>query len=60
MKCPEPVFDKRTKKERACNAEIYGLTGLQELDAFMKHMRKKHGRHIGMMEAMEIRSESGQ
>jgi hypothetical protein len=60
MKCPEPVFDRRSKKTRICNAEIYGMTGLQELQAFQKHMRKKHKEPMSTMDALEYRAESGQ
>jgi hypothetical protein len=60
MKCPEPIFDRRSKKTRICNAEIWGMTGLQELQAFQKHMRKKHRQPMDMGEALEYRAESGQ
>lgn len=61
-----------------CKKHIYGLTGLQEIQAFEKHLRKcrknpvnivlRDGkkvvvqplRHQGMMEALEIRADSGQ
>ena len=60
MKCPKPIFDKRSNKTRICNAEIYGMTGLQEALAFQKHLRKKHKKHVTMMDAVEYRAESGQ
>lgn len=60
MKCPEPVFDRRTKKIHICDVEIYGMTGLQELWAFQKHMRTKHKQHLDMGAALEYRMESEQ
>lgn len=61
-----------------CNKEIFGMTGLQELQKFQKHLRKcrknpaiqtavnedgdikKIAPRPGMLEALEIRAESGQ
>lgn len=60
MKCPEPIFDRRIKKTRICNAEIWGMTGLQELQAFQKHLRQKHKQRLSMSEVLEYRAESGQ
>jgi hypothetical protein len=60
MNCPEPIFDRRTNKTRICNAEIRGMTGLQELNAFQKHLRKKHKKTVDMLEALEYRAESEQ
>ena len=60
MKCPEPIFDRRNNKTRICGAEIYGMTGLQELQAFQKHLRKKHKQVIDLGRALEYRAESGQ
>ena len=60
MKCPEPVFDRRSNKTRICNAEIYGMTGLQELLEFQKHLRKKHRQNLSMAAVLEYRAESGQ
>ena len=67
MKCPH------------CTKDVYGLTGLQEIQAFHKHLRKCRknpvnivlpdagGRKVvtplrdqSMMEALEIRADSGQ
>ena len=60
MKCPEPVFDKRSNKTRICNAEIFGMTGLQELQAFQKHLARKHKERLNMLQTLEYRAESGQ
>jgi hypothetical protein len=60
MKCIELVYDKRTNKVRSCNAEIYGMTGLQELLALQRHMRQKHNKEINMNQALDNRAESGQ
>jgi hypothetical protein len=60
MKCPEPIFDKRSNKTRICGAEIYGLTGLQELQAFQRHLAKKHKQGLSFMDTLEYRAESGQ
>jgi hypothetical protein len=62
MKCPEPVLDRRFKppRTRICNAEIYGITGLQEALAFRKHLRQKHRKPADLMEALEYRAESEQ
>ena len=60
MKCPELVLDKRNNKVRICGAEIYGITGLQEIMAERKHFKRKHTRQIEMEEALNIRAESGQ
>lgn len=59
-----------------CNKEIFGWTGLQELQAFQKHLRKckkrdnpvvaNNGEIVpaapssGMLDALEIRAKSGQ
>ena len=61
-----------------CDKDIYGMTGLQEIQKFQKHMKtcrkapsrhsvvtdegkiKKVNKEIDIMEALEIRAESGQ
>ena len=60
MKCTEIIYDKRTKKHRVCNAEIYGMTGLRELHALQKHMRTRHKRKFNLEEALENRAGSCQ
>ena len=60
MKCPEPVFNRKTNKTTICGAEIYGLTGLQELEAFQRHMRQKHRTPISFDAALQYRAESEQ
>lgn len=60
MKCTELIFDKRTKRVRVCNSEIYGMTGLQELQAYQKHLKAKHKNPVRMDEALVKRAESGQ
>lgn len=61
MKCLEPVIDRRKNNmTRICEKEIYGLTGLRELDAFRRHMRKAHGKHLTMEQALHYRAESEQ
>jgi hypothetical protein len=60
MKCQEIIFDKRTKKHRVCNAEVYGLTGLMEIEAYQRHLRQKHGQRVDMRKALEMRAETGQ
>jgi hypothetical protein len=62
MKCPEIVLDHRSNppKTRICNAEIYGLTGLQEALAFRKHLNTKHKQRADLLEAVEYRAESEQ
>jgi hypothetical protein len=59
MKCPEIIYDKRIKNFRPCNAEIYGMTGLQEAEKFQKHLRK-HQVYTSLIGAVEKRAESGQ
>ena len=60
MKCPEPVFDRRTKKTRICNKEIRGITGLHELQEFRNHLRKFHKLKLDLNQVLEYRAESGQ
>lgn len=62
MKCPEIIIDRRSNPPRTsiCNKEIYGITGLQELQNFQKHLRSKHGQQTNLREAMEYRAESEQ
>jgi hypothetical protein len=60
MKCPEPIFDRRDKKTRICGAEIYGMTGLQELVNFQKHLKKKHNQNLSMDQVLDYRAESEQ
>lgn len=62
MKCPEMVIDRRFNppKTRICNAEIYGMTGLQEAQAFQRHLNKKHRKDADLLEAVEYRAESEQ
>lgn len=60
MKCTEIIYDGRTKKPRACNAEIYGMTGLQELQVLQKHMKTKHKRQVELNDALVNRAGSGQ
>jgi|GEM_PF-6889491 len=56
-----------------CKRDIYGMTGLQELRKFEKHLRKckklptvvikgkiKSREDIDMFDALEIRADSGQ
>jgi len=45
---------------RLCGKDIYGMTGLQELQNFQKHLRTRHAVRITMMAALERRAESGQ
>ncbi len=60
MKCTELMYDGRTKKVRVCNAEIYGMTGLQELQALQRHLKIKHKKPVNMNRALEIRHATGQ
>lgn len=60
MKCPELIFDKRMKKTRVCGAEIRGMTGLQEIQNFQKHLRTRHKDSVPLETALEMRAESGQ
>lgn len=57
MKCTELVYD---GKVRVCNAEIYGITGLQELLQLQKHLKKQHRKKVHVQEALEIRHNTGQ
>lgn len=57
-----------------CNRQVYGMTGLQEIDAFRKHLpkcRKNPNNEVvgkkvfprkfeGITDALRIREESGQ
>jgi len=45
---------------RICNAEIFGMTGLQEVQAFQKHLARKHKERLNMLQTLEYRAESGQ
>jgi hypothetical protein len=60
MKCPEPIFDRRSKKTRICGAEIPGRTGLEEAHNFQKHLNKKHRTKDTFMDALKYRADSGQ
>lgn len=48
MKCPQ------------CDATINGFTGLQEAQAFQKHLKKKHNSSANLLQAVEQRARSGQ
>lgn len=43
-----------------CTSEIYGMTGLQELDHYRKHLRTKHKISVSILQALEMRADSGQ
>lgn len=60
MKCPKMIYDKRMKKERICNAEVRGMTGLQEAQNFQKHLRTRHNESQSLINVVHIRAESGQ
>ena len=60
MNCPEPIFDRKTKKTRICNKEIFGVTGLEELLAFQKRLRKNHRQKLDISETLKYRAESEQ
>lgn len=60
MKCTELIYDGRTKKTRVCDKEIYGMTGLQELLAYKKHLSQRHKRPVDTLKALELRAETGQ
>lgn len=58
MKCPEIVS--KNGKVKVCNSNVPGVTGLQEILNFKKHLRVKHNKVVSTEEALEIRADSGQ
>lgn len=46
--------------ESGCSKEIYGMTGLQELDNYRKHLRNKHHIYVSVEKALEMRAMSNQ